>query len=272
MEKVGIIGYGNMGQAIAERIKDKYTVCVFDEDKNKTTALKNISVAGSLEQLIKQSEVIILAVKPQDFEALLKQIKSHLENKLIISIAAGISTRYIKSFLTQNTRVIRVMPNMPAQVGQGITVLFKDELIAEADLDIAWRLLNCIGSVISVKDEQLINAATAVSGSGPAFFCYYIKDKASAEKKHDAFINQLTEAAVDLGFDQSEAKTLAEKTVNGIIVMLNEKNLSCADVIKMVSSKGGTTQSGLEVLRSGGSLKEAVKSAMQRASQLEKRS
>jgi len=268
METVGIIGYGNMGAAIAQRIKDKYAVRVFDKDKNKTQSLENLKVCSNSIELVKQSEIIILAIKPQDFEAILNEIKPVVQNRLIISIAAGITAKYLKSILDSEARIIRVMPNMAAQIGQGITVLFKDKIIAETDLDIAWRLLSCIGSVISVQDEQLMNAATAVSGSGPAFFCYYIKEKANVEKKRDEFIKELTEAAVHLGFDKQEAKVLSEKTVSGIIAMLTEKNLSCEDIIKMVTSKGGTTQAGLEVLKNGGSVDEAVKSALKRADEL----
>ncbi len=270
METVGIIGYGNMGSAIAQRIKDKYVVNVFDQDKNKTQSLENLKVCSSSIELVKQSEIIILAIKPQDFQAMLKEIKPVVQNRLIISIAAGITSKYLKSILDSEARIIRVMPNMPAQIGQGITVLFKDKIIAETDLDIAWRLLNCIGSVISVQDEQLMNAATAVSGSGPAFFCYYIKEKANAGKKRNEFIKKLAQAATHLGFDKTEANVLAEKTVDGIIAMLVEKNLSCQDVIKMVTSKGGTTQAGLEVLRSGGSVDEAVRAALKRAEELGK--
>ncbi len=217
---------------------------------------------------MKKSRAIILAVKPQDFDSLLTEIKPFVQGKLIISIAAGISTKYLRSQLGEGVGVIRVMPNMPAQIGQGISVLFKDKNLTEVDLDMAWRLLSCVGQVVSVQDEQLMNAATAVSGSGPAFFCYYIKEKANAEKKRDEFIKELTETAVHLGFDKQEAKVLSEKTVSGIIAMLTEKNLSCEDIIKMVTSKGGTTQAGLEVLQKGGSIDEAVKSALKRADEL----
>lgn len=268
METIGIIGFGNMGSAIAERIKDKYAVSVFDQDKNRTLSLKNIKVCGNSIELVKQSQVIILAIKPQDFETTLKKIKPVVQNRLIISIAAGISTKYLKSLLDSEARIIRVMPNMPAQIGQGITVLFKDRDILEEELNLAWQLLSNIGLVLIVNDEKMVNAATAISGSGPAFFCQYIKEEANAEKKRSEFIKLLASAALNLGFDQQQAKVLSEQTVIGIIAMIKEKNLSCAEIIKMVASKGGTTQAGLEVLRSGGSVDEAVKSALKRADEL----
>jgi pyrroline-5-carboxylate reductase len=271
-ENIGIIGYGNMGQAIAERIKDKYAVCVFDKDKNKVSGLENIAAIDNATNVVKRSKVIILAVKPQDLDALLNEIKPFVQDKLFITIAAGVTTRYIMSRLGEGGRIIRVMPNMPAQIGQGVSVLFKGQDTSEKDL--AWQLAHDIfsnlGSVLVVDKEEMINAATAVSGSGPAFFCHYIKERKNALSKHDEFIKMLTDAAVSLGFDMREAEFLSEKTVDGIIAMLIERNLSCADIIKMVASKGGTTQAGLQVLDAGGSLEEAVRSAFKRADELGK--
>ncbi len=275
-KKVGILGYGNMGQAIAERIKNSYAVYVFDKDADKISGLKDIFVVNDALSLVKQTEIIILAVKPQDFPELLDKIKDFSAQKVFITIAAGITTQYLKSELGIKARVVRVMPNMPAQIGRGVSVISKGSLATDADADLAWQLAHNIfsnlGGVLMVENEKMINAATAVSGSGPAFFCYYIKDKKNARAKKEEFIMRLADAAVNLGFDKSQAQFLAEKTVDGIIAMLNEKNLSCAEVIKMVSSKGGTTQAGLEVLGAGGSLDEAVRSAYERAEELGKRS
>lgn len=272
MKKFGIIGYGNMGKAIAERIKDKYAVWVYDKDSNKISGLTGIGASKSAGELVKQSEVIVLAVKPQDFDSLLDEIKSFAQGKLFITIAAGITTKYIKSRLGDKMRIVRVMPNMPAQIGQGISVLFKDKDASEGDLDLswqlAWQIFSYIGSELVVENEQMMDAATAISGSGPAFFCYYIKDKEQASGKRDEFVRALAEAAETLGFDARQAQVLSESTVDGIIAMLIERNLSCDDIIKMVSSKGGTTEAGLEVLRNGGCLVDAVKAAVERAKEL----
>jgi pyrroline-5-carboxylate reductase len=276
MERVGIIGYGNMGRAIAERINGKYVVCVFDKDKNKTSGLKNIAATDTPGELVRQSEIIILAVKPQDFDALLNEIKPFVLNKLIITIAAGISTRYIQGYLGEKARVIRIMPNMPAQIGQGVSVISKGQNANEGDLNQTWQLAHDIfsnlGLVLPVDKEEMINAATAISGSGPAFFCHYIKERKNAVSKRLEFIKMLANAAVSLGFDQREAELLSEGTVDGTIAMLIERNLSCDDVIKMVASKGGTTEAGLEALRLSLPLQEAVDRAFKRAGELEKRS
>jgi pyrroline-5-carboxylate reductase len=270
MIKVGIIGYGNMGQAIGERIKYKYAVCVFD--KIKRIVPENITVVNNVIELAEQSEVIILAVKPQDFDSLLNGIKSFIKDKLIISIAAGVSTEHIRSQLKEEIRIIRVMPNLPAWVGQGVSVLFKDKFATEKDLNLASQLLSFIGLALPVDDENIINAATAVSGSGPAFFCQHIKDKVNADRKRNEFIKMLVTAAISINLDQQFSIILAEKTIDGTIAVLKEKNLSCEELIKMVASKGGTTQAGLEALQSGGTLKDAVKSALRRAGELGQRS
>jgi pyrroline-5-carboxylate reductase len=276
MEKVGILGYGNMGRAIAERINGKYAVCVFDKDKNKISGLKNIVETDTPGELVKQSEIIILAVKPQDFDTLLNEIKPFAPGKLIITIAAGITTRYIKSYLGEKAPVIRIMPNMPAQIGQGVSVISKGQDATEGKLNWAWQLaydiFSNLGSVLTVDKEEMINAATAISGSGPAFFCYYIKERKNAVSKRLEFIKMLADAAVSLSFDQREAELLSEGTVDGTIAMLIERNLSCEDIIKMVASTGGTTEAGLEALRLGFPLQEAVDRAFKRAGELEKRS
>jgi pyrroline-5-carboxylate reductase len=277
MEKVGIIGYGNMGRAIAERIKDKYAVVVFDKDKHKISNLKNTIVAQTLAQLVEQSEIIILAVKPQDFVSVLDEIKSGLGDKLIITIAAGICTDYIKSQLGQAARVARIMPNLPSQIGKGVSVISKELNASENNLNSAWHLaydiFSNLGAVLPVDKEEMINAATAISGSGPAFFCHYvIKENKKPSEVRDEFVDLLTQAAVNLGFDKLEAQFLSAATVDGTIAMLIEKHLTCAELINMVASKGGTTEAGLEVLNSAGSIKDATEKAAKRAGQLEKRS
>jgi pyrroline-5-carboxylate reductase len=276
MEKVGIIGYGNMGRAIAECIYKKYSVSVFDKDSKKTSGLKNLTVSTTVGELVQRSEIIILAVKPQDFEPLLKEIKPFAADKLLITIAAGISSGYISDYLDVKVRIVRIMPNMPAQIGRGVSVISKGHNATEGDFNLAWQLafdiFSNLGLVLPVDKEEMINAATAISGSGPAFFCFYIKESKNAAAKREEFIKMLAESAVNLGFDQREAELLASGTVDGTIAMLAQRNLSCEEVIKMVASKGGTTEAGLEILRSGGSLKEATEKAARRAGELEKRS
>jgi len=275
MLKIGVIGFGNMGRAVALGARTIFEISVFDKDEQKLTASQGLKTERKVADLINSSDVIIIAVKPQDMDSVLKEIKANFKEQLIISIAAGITTKYIKSKLGEKARIIRVMPNMPAQIGQGISVLYKEDKTTEKDLDLAWQLLNCVGLVLVVDDEKMINAATAVSGSGPAFFCYYIKEMTNAsatDAKRDEFIRMLTAAAAGIGFDQQEAKVLSEKTVVGTINMMKDMDLSCEEIIKRVASKGGTTEAGIEVLKNGGLVEEAVKAAFLRAEELGQRS
>ncbi len=268
-ETIGIIGFGNMGSAIAERIKKHYNVSVFDKDKDKTANCPGLKVAGTVAGLMDASYAIILAVKPQDIDSILNEIKGSLKKQLIISIAAGITTRYIEDHL-RGARVIRVMPNMPAQIGEGVSGLCKGRFSNDQDLDLAWQLLSCVGMTFPFDDEDMIDAVTAVSGSGPAYFCQYIKDSANADSKKNEFIQKLAQAAASIGFDEIAALRLSEATVEGTISMLKKNNWSCEEVIRRVASKGGTTEAGLEVLDKGGSLTEAVKAAVKRAKELSK--
>lgn len=270
MLRVGIIGFGNMGKAIAIGARSLFEVSVFDKDKEKLADCQSLKAQTQVADLINNSDCIILAVKPQDIGNVLKEIKTNFKEQLLISIAAGISTKSIIRQLGIEARIIRIMPNMPAQIGQGVSFLYKGENATVKDMDLAWQLFSCVGLVLVVDDEKKINAATAVSGSGPAFFCYYIKERANAGLRRDEFIRKLSAAAAGIGFDQQEAKVISEKTIDGTIAMLKKMNLTCEELIKKVASKGGTTEAGLKVLQNNGTLEEAVKAALARAEELGK--
>ena len=268
-KKVGIIGFGNMGSVIANRAKSRHEIIVFDKDGTKTADLKELEVAADLADLMNKSKAVILAVKPQDIEAVLGEIKQHFASQMIISIAAGIPTGYIERHLGR-AHVIRAMPNMPAEIGEGISCLSKGKFSDDKDLDLAWHILSCIGEVLILSDEKMMDAATAISGSGPAYFCYFIKDKSNIEIKKNEFIRQLSEAAMGIDFDKNTAQRLSRVTVKGTVSLLRELNLSCEDIIRKVASKGGTTEAALAVLGRSGSLERAVRAALKRAKELSK--
>lgn len=276
MEKnIGIIGFGNMGQAIAERIKAKYKVWVFDKDKNKTHRLKDISIADSCIDLVNKVEVIILAVKPQDFDAVLSEIKSVIKDKLVISIAAGITTRYIENFLGE-AKVIRVMPNIGVKIGKAESSLCKGKKAKGEDLGFAKGLFNCIGKTWVMK-EEMINAATAISGSGPAYIYYDMEvnkiDPLSVpEGMKEEYIKRLKEAAKEVGFDSQVAMDLAVSTTGSSLQLAAITGISPAELKKQVTSKGGTTEAALKVLAEGASWAKAAQAAVKRAQELSKRS
>ncbi|MGE4358107.1 MAG: pyrroline-5-carboxylate reductase family protein, partial [Candidatus Omnitrophota bacterium] len=211
--KIGIIGYGNMGSAIAERIKKRFKLVVFDKELSKTENLKRISVAKDARSLVEECSVIILAVKPQDFPDLLAEIKDSAQDKLFISIAAGIPTEYIEKKLPQ-ARVVRVMPNLGIKIGKSVTCISKGKSAGKEDLALTEKLFSYLGVVREIE-ESLLNGVTAVSGSGPGFIIYYQENKANFPLKFKKSVktllaDELRKSAEKIGFKKEEAKFLAE--------------------------------------------------------------
>lgn len=272
--KIGIIGFGNMGSSIAERIKSKYQVRVFDEDKNKTKNLADTEVALNNIDLVKQVDTVVLAVKPHDFNELLNEIKDYVKNKLIISIAAGITTGYIEKYLRE-VKVVRVMPNIGAKIGEAESALCKGKNARKGDLDFARELFNYLGKTWIMK-EEMINAATAISGSGPAYIYYDMEiNKYDPKNLPDLvkqnYVKRLTEAAQRVGFDALTALDLAESTTASSISLSAVTGIPPAELRKQVTSKGGTTEAALKILAEGGSWEEAALAAKKRAQDLSKK-
>lgn len=273
-DKIGIIGFGNMGQAIAQQLKANYEVYVFDKDKKKTKALSGVEIARTINDLIDKIDTLILAVKPQDFVTVLREIKGHTENKLIISIAAGIKTGDIEKFLGK-TRIVRVMPNICAKIGEAESGLSKGKYALDRDLDFTREIFDCIGRTWIIK-EEMIDALTAISGSGPAYIYYDLEVKKIdplhiSEEIKEEYVRRLTEAAEEVGLDNLMAEELASATAVSTISLLTKTAVSPVELRKQITSKGGTTESALKVLAEGGSWKQAAVAAKQRAEELSKK-
>lgn len=271
---IGIIGYGNMGSAIAGRIKAKYKIIVFDKDKNKTSGLKGINVAAGIVDLLNNSEVVILAVKPQDFDNVLGELKGVLSGKLIISIAAGIPTLHIEKALG-NARVVRVMPNIGAKIGESETFFCKGKFTTESDFNLVQQLFNLLGRTWAVE-EGMMDSATAVASSGPAYLYYDLEvnkiDPLNlAEDKRRDYIQRFNEAAQGLGFNKAVAQDLAVNLVQTSIGLIKKTGLSAPELRKQITSKGGTTEAALAVLQRGASWVEAALAAKKRAEELTKK-
>jgi len=273
-KNIGIIGFGNMGSALAGYIKQDYRVSCFDKDSAKLEKLSGIKVFSCIPDLVKNSDVVMLAVKPQDFKELLEQIKPAASaDKLFISIAAGITT----SFIEQNlgvVRAVRAMPNLAAKVGAGMTGICKGKFATEEDLDLAEELFDYAGETLRVK-EELIDAVTAVSGTGPAYVANFLNNNSLSagnvpDKKKAEFLALFEEAASAVGFDPESARLLITVTFVGALEFLERTKISPEELIKQVSSKGGTTEAAFKVLNQGGSLKEAVLAARKRSQELSK--
>ena len=261
-----------MGSAIGGRIKEKYQVIVFDKDTQKTVNLSGIKVAKDVIVLVSEVDVIILAVKPQDFEVVLNKIKDCVKDKLIISIAAGITTGYIEKVLGK-VRVVRVMPNIGVKIGAAESSLCKGGYSQDEDLNFTRELFNQVGKTW-VIEEKMMNAATAISGSGPAYIYYDLENNSTIDPLHvpdykqNQYKEYLTKAAEKLGFDSSTALDLAACVTGTSLALLTVTETPPKELRIMVTSPGGTTQAALEVLRAKGSWVEAALAAKKRAEEL----
>lgn len=241
---IGIVGAGNMGSAIASRIGKK--VLISDISLTRLRALKGRALpARDNIDLVKRSDVIVLAVKPQDIKTVLDAIRPFVRGRLIISIAAGVKTALIEKALGR-VRVVRVMPNMPALVGKGISAIAAGRFAGRKDMTIARRIFSRLGDVIEIK-ESLMDAVTAVSGSGPAY--YFL------------FTDLLEKAGIKAGLKKELAGKLALATFVGAAEAARLSDISMRDFVKKVASKGGTTEAALKVFRKKG-LERAVELAV----------
>ncbi len=261
MLKLGIIGGGNMGAAIISRTFKKYSIAVCEKDTARVVFLKKKFHVASMDiaALIQSSDLIILAVKPQDLESTLAQIKAAFTKpKLIISIVAGVTTKFLEKSLGKSAHIIRTMPNMPAQIGQGVTALCRGKQATTKDLQTAVKVFASIGQTVIVE-EKLMNTVTAVSGSGPAYVFLFV----------ECFLK----AAEKLGLQKDIAKQLVEATLLGSVNLYLQSKELAGDLRVKVTSKGGTTQAALDIFLDNNFEKmfsDAVYAAQTRAGQLAK--
>lgn len=270
--RIGIIGYGNMGQAIAQRLKEKYRIFVFEKDALKTKNCPGLIIVDSLEEMVNSVGVMIIAVKPQDFEAVLFELKKFSPGQLLVSIAAGISTQYIESIIGE-VRVIRAMPNLPIKVGEAMTCICKGVYANAIDVSFVQGLFNRLGKTLLIE-ERFMNAVTAISGSGPGFLFSILetKDRSQWKENEQAFTERLKKAAVKAGFSEEEADLLASQTTKGSFALLEETKTPAHILRVQVTSKAGTTEAGLNVLQGRvENLDQAVKAALKRAEELSKK-
>jgi pyrroline-5-carboxylate reductase len=245
---IGIIGGGNMGEALIKGLYTKHGVHVCETNELRVKYLKEKYkriVCGEL-KVAEAASVIILAVKPQDMELLLKQIPAG-GNKLFISIAAGLTTKFFEKHLGGKARVVRAMPNMPAFIGEGITGICAGLHAKSMDLKFAESILSVIGQTVIVK-EPMMDALTAVSGSGPAYVFL--------------FVEQWTNAAMKLGFNGAQARQLVLKTLLGSAHLLAQSPFDAAQLRAKVTSKGGTTEAAMKVFFKGNAFGKLMKDAL----------
>ena len=261
--RIGVIGCGNMGSALIRgvlkrkpRLTDPSRLMVWDPDREKLQRLKRsfgIQAARSNLQVAK-APVILLAVKPQQMEQVLAETRPALSHlPLLISIAAGIPTRWIEGKVGRKIPVIRVMPNTPALVGAGISAVSAGRAAGRRHLDLAKRIFASVGEVVEAP-EAWMNGVTAVSGSGPAYFFFLME--------------QMEKVGVELGLSPKVARRLALATAEGAARLAGVSGEDPGLLRRRVTSKGGTTEAALRVFKRGRLeqvLKRGIRAAAQRA-------
>lgn len=260
---IGIIGCGNMGAALVENLKKKAhpkDIFVIDKDREKQNSIVRVfQVKGcdTTAELVTHSDAVIIAVKPQDIEIALVDLKG-ISGKLIISIAAGIVLASLQEKIGKKMPIVRAMPNLNALIGRSVTALCRNKAVKKEDLDFAEEIFRAVGEVVFVKESQM-NAVTAISGSGPAFVAYLIKDL-----RQEVLERVMILEAVLLKIEPATAKVLAAATVEGTATNLST-NFDPEMLIKRVSSKGGTTEAGMKELEKRGKTIEGLRAAIQAA-------
>ncbi|WP_010520958.1 pyrroline-5-carboxylate reductase [Aquimarina agarivorans] len=262
---ITVIGGGNMGLTYALSIHknfDEATIAIIEKDAEKITHLKNttpFAIHTNENECLTNANIILLAVKPQASNLVFKNI-AHLikPNQLIISIMAGVTMESIKIGLNA-TKIVRAMPNLPAQVGRGVTgYLLSDTITLDEGLQIQ-QILSATGKAIKVFNEDAIDAITALSGSGPAYVFY--------------FMNAMIEQAAAFGFNEKEAKSIILQTFLGTASLFEKSEDSAQLWIDRVTSKGGTTHAAVTSFKAdqlNESIKKGVDQAFKRAKELAK--
>lgn len=246
--QVTIIGFGTMGRAIAKALsKNDHTIKVFGIDKDNSSL-------NTMPDKVQGSDFIILAIKPQDGRETIEQIKTFLHKKtVLISIMAGIPIKKLVHF-SGHKKIVRMMPNLGLSVDKGIAV-WKSVGLSGVEIKKARDFINKITENFEVKDEDIINKVTAISGSGPAYF-FLLADS-------------LVRACIHLGLSKKESRQLVEKTFSASAILGEGNDYSV--LIKKIASKKGTTEAALKVFQNENFskiVKKAIESAYKRAKEI----
>jgi len=262
--KLAVIGGGRMGEAIIKGLLDASAlsasaVVVAEPSEPRRSALSSaygVQCVADGAQALEGAAIVLLAVKPQVIDAVVTSLSAHVGTAMVVSIAAGISCARLESLLPAGTAVIRVMPNTPAMVGQGMSVISGGSEATEAQVAQVASLFEAVGEIV-VLDERYQDAATSISGSGPAYVAL--------------FIDAMARAGVRQGLTREVAEKLAIQTVRGTADLLDGTGMHPEQLVDGVASPGGTTIAAVEVLEAKGfraAIAGAVDAAVKRAKEL----
>jgi pyrroline-5-carboxylate reductase len=259
-KRVGFLGSGNMGEALIRGLVqaglvEPASIAASDVRRDRLAQMERqygIRTTPDNTELIRESDVVVLAVKPQIMASVLGEVASGVDlTKLVISLAAGVPTGTLRAHLARAGRLIRVMPNTPALVLEGVTAIARSDGLHEGDLETAQEMFGAVGRVV-VLDEEAMDAVTGLSGSGPAYVAIIIES--------------LADGGVKMGLDRATAMTLAAQTVLGSAKLILETGTHPAQLKDMVASPGGTTIAGIAALEEGG-VRRTFIGAVERATQ-----
>lgn len=265
MNKIAIIGCGNMGLIYANTFlrykivtKENLLLVAKSTDRQESLAKMNIGKAVICgDESIKESNIIIIAVKPQDFNSLALSLKNMLRpDCVVLSIMAGTEIAFIQSQINHQY-IVRAMPNLPVEINMGMTAFTSSAELPHDKILLVENLLSTTGRTLFLKDEKQLNAVTALSGSGPAYFFYFMK--------------YLIEAGIEMGFDEHVSSILAKQTMLGAFHLINNGQKSLDEYIQSVASKGGTTEAALKTFNEkemGKTIVSALLNAEKRAKEL----
>jgi len=283
MKKLGFIGAGNMAEALARGLIDNKVfkaseLIASDVDAARRRRFKGalkVEVTTDNRKVLDESRAVLFAVKPQTIDAVLNELAAPapgeaskprsrrkpegggIASKLFISIAAGVTLGRLEGALANRARVIRVMPNAPAMVGQGMAALVRGRHANSTDEAFALRIFRAVGDAVALNDEALLDAVTALSGSGPAYVYLFIKS--------------LADAGAAEGLAPAMALRMALKTIRGAEKNMRRSPLAAAELIRIVASPGGTTEAALKQLGADSFsdiVARAVKAAAERSREL----
>lgn len=265
--KVLVIGAGNMGLTYSEGMAEspllsKHKLRIYDTDPKKIESLNKdlrFDVYDNLDDCLPKADIVFIAVKPYHSDDLFEKMKPMLnDGQIFVSLMAGVTIDTISQKLGAK-KVIRTMPNLPAQVGKGVTSYTESEDVSKVELIMVRNLLDTTGTSIHVDTENFIDASTGISGSGPAYVFY--------------FMQSMLEAALKMGFSDYDSKVLVSSTFEGAIELFNQNNISPKSWIDKVASKGGTTQAAIDSMEDNNVkdlIQDAAYAAFDRAVELGK--
>ena len=262
--RIAFIGGGNLAQALMIGLQQRgfpmSNITVIDPDASKHAALQaklGVHTSEVLSAAALAVDAVVLAVKPQQLQAVAQSLAPHLQSQLVISVAAGIRTGDLSRWLDGYQTLIRTMPNTPAQIQAGITGAYALPAVSASQRAIADQLLQAAGEVVWLEAEDQLDAVTAISGSGPAYVFLMIE--------------ALTAAGIALGLSEAQSQQLSLATFKGASLLAASSTTPVATLREQVTSKGGTTEQGLISMREHdihGMMQHAAAQAARRAKEL----